>query len=817
MIRNYIKIAWRNFVKRKTNGLINVFGLASGMAVCLLLMLFIRDEKGYDDFQENKDRVYRVALDRIYPGRTTSYAMIPANIGEAIATEFPEVEQCTRIFSNRGFGNSYIKIGEQVFEEKEVILADSNFFQVFSGVSLGGNLTTALEKPNSVVLNETTAKRYFGSAAAALGKSLDLDQNHLVVTGVCKDWPSHSHFDFSLLLSRITFIPANTPKNYINFSAHTYLLLKPTASPEKLEAKLPLMVKKYVSPEIEKNFSQSYEQFSSSGNGYHYFLQSLPTIHLQSNLEAELKVNGSEKTVSLFLLIAIFILVIACINFINLSTARSVERAREVGIRKTFGSERSSLVLQFLYEAVLICFISLTAALLFVFALIPFLNSLTGKELSIRDIFQPLTLLIIVVVTLLTGILAGLYPALVLSSFKPIKVLKGKLQTGSHGTRLRNALVVFQFAISVILIISTIVVNLQMKYMTGNDLGFKKDLVLTLERTDMLGDDPVAFKNDLLRINGVQAISGNSALPGTSNYFGMSFQKEGTNETHTGRGLMADENYASVLGLEVVKGRFFSKEFGTDTLSIILNESAVAEIGLGADPIGARLTTPDEQLNTPGTTERNVYTVAGVVKDFHYQNLHEKIAPLYIINVRKFTKSDPLIAVKLKTDNFGASIKGIEEVWKKYVKDRPLHYDFLDQKLAEMYTTEENTRKLFSIFSMLAIIIACMGLLGLIAYTIQLRFREIGIRKVLGATIPNILWLLGKNFLVIVIISSLIAFPIAWWAMSQWLKNFAYRIDIPWWVFILAAVIALVIAVVNISFQAIKAAMMNPVKSLRTE
>ena len=816
MWKNYLKIAWRNLLKRKSNALINVLGLSTGMAVCLLLVLFIRDERSFDDFHENKGRIYRVVLERMYPGRSTSYSIIPANIGEAIKTEFPEVLECTRIFDNGGFGNTYVKIGDKIFEERNVLMADSNLFRVFSATMLAGNAATALEKPNSIVLNETTAKKYYGSVSAAIGKNLDIEGGLFVVTGVCKDWPANSHADFNMLISSSTFLQ-NAPKNYINFSAHTYLLLANGASAKNLEAKLPQIVEKYVAGAIEKNFSQTFAQFKAAGNGYHYYLQALQDIHLKSNLEAELKPNGSERAVSIFLVIAIFILVIACINFINLSTARSAERAREVGIRKTFGSERKSLISQFLVESTLISMISMIIAVTLVIALLPFFNNLSGKHLTTAYLFQPASLLLLFLLAMLVGLIAGIYPAFVLSSFKPILVLKGKLQSGKYGIALRNALVVFQFGVSVILIICTMVVIRQMNYVMGDKLGFNKDLVLTVERSDMLGKNTEAFKNEVLKISGVENISGTSAAPGTPNYFGISFQQEGSTETHTGRGLMVDEQFLPALSLQMDKGRFFSKSYGTDTLSIILNESAVTELGIKGNPLGARLTSPDEDLNPPGGQGQYIYTVAGILKDFHFQTLHEKIAPLYVINIRKFTKTDPLMVVKLKSGNFRETIQSIEKTWKKFNLERPFHYSFLDQKIADMYAADVTTKKIFSVFSILAILIACLGLLGLITYTIQIRTKEIGIRKVLGASISNILWLLGKNFFRIIILAGLIAFPLAWLMMNRWLEGFAYRINIGPWVFLFALFIAILVAAITICLQAIKAALANPVSSLRSE
>jgi putative ABC transport system permease protein len=815
MLKNYLKIALRNFRKRKTHALINILGLSTGMAVCLLIVLFIRDELGFDQFHEKKDRIYRVALERMYPGRSTSYAIIPLSIGEAIKKEFPEVEESTRLFGNRGNGNFYVKIGDKVFEEKNVLNADANFFRVFTAKILGGDPATALQKPNSVVLNETTAKKYFGSATEAMGKTLEVDGGSLLVTGICKDWPEHSHFLFDLLISSSSFLNG-APANYINFSATTYLLLKENASAKTLESKLPLIVQKYVSGQVEKLFGQTYQQFTASGNGYHYYLQPLTKIHLTSDLEAEFRPNGSQRAVTIFAIIAVFILFIACINFINFSTARSVERAKEVGIRKTFGSERGSLVKQFLMESILVCLISVLLAAVIIIGVLPLFNQVSGKHLETTWFLHPTQLIVMLAFSVVVGILAGIYPALVLSSFKPIAVLRGKLTSSRYGRSLRNGLVGFQFFISVILIICTLVVNRQMGYVLGDKLGFKKDHIITVERTDLLDKNTNAFKNEVLKMAGVESISGSSAVPGNENYFGISFRQIGSTETHTGRGITVDEKYLSTLGLTLAGGRFFSKDFSLDTLGIVLNEKAVTELGIRGNPVGARLNSPDPDLNAPNG-DPYVYTVIGVLKDFHFQTLHQAIAPLFMMNARKFGTIDPLMAIRIKGDNFSATVQALESKWKSLVKERPFHYSFLDQALAELYHAEQTTKKIFSIFSVLAIFIACIGLLGLIAYTTQQRIREIGIRKVLGASIPNILVLLGKNFFTLILIASLIAFPVAWWAMHKWLQGFAYRIDISWWIFLSAVLIAMAIAIVTISFQAIKAAIANPVKSLRTE
>ena len=817
MFKNYFKVAFRNLLKRKGFSLINILGLATGMAVCLLIVLFVQSELSYDKQHKEADNIYRVVLERSYPGRSTSYAIIPQSIGAAIKTEYPEVLESTRLFNFAANGNFFLRIADKTFEEKRVLAVDSNFFRVFTGKVLHGDLTTALEKPHSVVINETTAKKYFGTTDA-VGKKFETDGNDttetFAITAVVADWPVNSHFLFDMLISTSTFQFARRP-NYTGFAAATYLLLNPNSSYKALEAKFPEIIKKYVSPEINRVFNQSWEDFQKAGNSYYYYLQPLTKIHLISNLEAELRPNGSMTAVYIFGVVAIFILALACINFINLSTARSVERAKEVGIRKTFGSEKRSLVAQFLIESVVVSVISMLLAFAIIILLIPAFNTISGKELTVTYFLQPRWILLLIAFVLTTGLIAGLYPAFVLSSFNPIMVLKGKFKSNRYGLALRNGLVIFQFAISVVLIISTIVVNRQMNYMLGDKLGFKKDHVIVLERTDMVEDQLPAFKNELLTIPGIESVSGTSTMPGNQNFFGTTWQEMGSKAPMTGRGMIVDEDYDKTLGLEIKEGRFFSKEFSTDTLSVVLNERAVKELGLKT-AIGSRLTSPTGIFNAPDGSSYT-YNVVGVVKDFHYHSLHEPISPLVIINSKKFGSRSALVALRIKGDNFQKATSDIATVWKKFVKEKPFNYFFLDKSLAEQYQAENTTQRIFTIFSGLAIFIACIGLLGLAAYATQQRTREISIRKVLGASESSIVSMLSKDFLKLVLISSAIAFPIAWWGMNKWLQDFAYRINVGWWIFIVAGVAALLIALFTVSTQALKAAFTNPIKNLRSE
>lgn len=818
MLKNYLKIAFRSLAKRKSYSIINVLGLATGMAVCLLIVLFINDELSFDNFHEQGKDIYRMVVKRQYPGRTTSYAIIPQSYAYAVQQELPEVREAVRVFDLLGGGVFQLKYGDKTFEEKRMLVADSNFFRVFSTQLLAGNKETALSQANSVVLNETTARKYFGSVKQSVGKLLlpeGIDAKPLLVTGVVADWPENSHLNFDLLLTTVGN-PATYDINYTAFAAYTYLLLNKNVSPQVVEAKFPQVIEKYASGDIEKTFAQTYSQFQANGNGYTYYLQPLQKIHLQSNLENEYRPNGSIRAVYVFAVVAVFILFIACINFINLSTARSTERAREVGIRKTFGSEKKSLIGQFLVESTVLSLVSMCIALLLVFALLPFFNQVSDKHLQLPVFFTPANSAMLLLLTIITGLLAGLYPALILSSFKPIQVLKGKFKSTGYGLALRNGLVVFQFAISVVLIVCTIIVHSQMNFMTsGGELGFQKDNTIIIERADLLNDKTKTFKTALLQVPGVAGATSASAFPGQENYFGTSWTAPGNQEPMTGRGIITDEQYQSALGLQLKEGRFFSNNFPGDSLAVVLNEKAVAELGL-QKPLGSRLTSRDNfALGKNG--EPLTYTVIGVLKDYHYQSLRTNITPLVFASAARFNDQTPFLAVRIEAGHFKTAIAALEQTWTTFIKDRPFHYSFLDKTVEAQYHAEQTMQKIFSFFASLAVFIACMGLLGLAAYTTQQRTREIGIRKVLGASAGAITKMLCIGFMRLVIIASLIAFPLAWLVMHRWLQDFAYRVSIGWQAFAAAGILAIIVALATIGFQALKAAVANPVKSLRAE
>lgn len=815
MFQNYLKIALRHLARNRGYTVINILGLAIGIACTLIILMYVQDELSFDQWHEDGDQIYRMALERKYPGRSRHYAIIPQSYSETVKSEYPEVENAVRMFSFQGTLN--IKIGETIYEEENRVWADSNWFEFFSLPLIQGKVNEVLTQPNSVVLTETTAKKYFGEENP-MGKTLDIPQNpvDLIVTGICADVPENSHFTFDLMMSSANLQFLQQP-NYLNFSAYTYLHLSPNASPATLESKFPDLVTKYASGQVMTQFGVNYEEYQKQGNGYRYFLQPLKDIYLTSKLEAELKPPGSRLRVYFFMVIAVLILMIACINFMNLATARSGERAREVGIRKTLGSERIDIALQFLLEAVSISLISTVLAWGILQYFIPIFNELAGKNFSTAQITNWQYIPGLLGFGVLVGLFAGAYPSIVLSSFKPLEVLRGRFGVSRQGFSLRNVLVVFQFFISIALIICTIVVFRQMEFIQNKELGFTKEHLITLQGAGgMTAQQEDTFKKEMVSLSGVESIGGCNSQPG-GNYFGMSFQPQGAIEMTTGSGLIVDEDYLDCMKMEVIEGRSFSIDF-MDTLSIIVNEAAVKEMEL-KDPVGKQLVSNDNFLN-PNPEQRSVYTIVGVVKDFHFQSLHQVISPLFFVHKqRSFTPGvNNLLTVRLKPGNFKESISQIGGLWKQFQPEQPFRYTFLDRDWAELYENEQKAQRVFGLFSMLAILIACMGLLGLAAYVTQQRTKEIGVRKVMGATVPNIVAMLSKDFLKLVLIALIIASPVAWYVMQHWfLEDFVYRINIAWWMFALAGVLAILIAFFTVSYQSIRAALMNPINSLRDE
>lgn len=816
MWRNHLKIAWRNLVSNRGYAIFNVVGLTIGLICFLLIMLYVRDEKSYDQWNVQAQHIHRVALERIYPGRSRHYAMIPPGYAQAFTNEFPEVEKACRLFYFNGF-SLLLKKDHQVLEEKKVMWADSNFFDVFSLPVLQGDASTALRLPQSVVLTATAARKYFPDTDP-IGKTLDIAQNDqdLLVTAVCADVPVNSHLEFEFLVSSTSNEAPNETPNFINFSAYTYLLLREGTDPEGLEKKIPELVIKYASGQVQQQFGVNYAEYQRQGNGYRYFLQPLHSIYLDSNLESELKPPGSRERIYFFSIIAVLVLIIACVNFINLSTARLMSRSKEIGIRKTIGSERNQIIIQLLVEAVVISLVSATLAGAIGFLLLPAFNQLAGKSFTLYHLIQPAQVALLWGAGLVAGLLSGIYPALSLSLLTPIEVLRGKLTRGKQGVYIRNTLVVVQFAISIFLISCTLLVYRQLAYTQTKQLGFDKENLLTLQGAfNLTTSQTETFKQEISRLPGVLAVGGCSSQPGQS-FFGVSFKPNGALETTTGSGIIIDEGYVECMKMEVVQGRSFSPLF-SDSTSLLINESAALELGLD-EPVGTVLTTQDEFLN-PLPGKQTGYTIVGVIKDFHFQSLHHKVSPLFFIhNQRSFSpRVDPLITLRIRPGATPELLNKLAALWSRFQPDMPFRHAFLDQDWANLYVKEMTSRKIYGLFSILAIAIGCLGLLALAAFIAEKRKKEISIRKVAGATAGGMVVLLSKDFVTLVFWSFLVATPVGWIVMQRWLEHFTYRITIPWWVFPLAGGLALVIALLTISVQCIQAARMNPVQSLRTE
>jgi putative ABC transport system permease protein len=776
-------------------------------------MLHVEDDLSYDNFHEDSNRIYKMVLERKYPDHVTNYAIIPHTFTEVMEADFPEIETTTRLFG--GGGNSimvrYVNENneEKAFEESKFLAADSTFFNMFSFELLKGDINTVLSGNQSMVITEAMATKYFGDEDP-LNKTLKTDFGDFIVMGICQNVPENSHFEFDFLatLASLPFIAQN--ENFVSFSTHTYVKLNENVTQESLEEKFPKMVNTYAAPQIESNLNTTYQEYTQAGNGYNYSLIPLEDIHLfPVEYQASFKNGGNINDVYIFISIAMLILVIACINFMNLATARSTERAKEVGIRKTLGSPKKLLIIQFLTESVILCLFSTILALGVVYLTLPNFNIIADKSLELV-VLNSITIPIILVFAIIVGLLAGSYPAFFLSSFNPAVVLKGKLQTSKSSSWLRNGLVIFQFAISIILIAGTLTVNDQMNYIKNKDLGFNKDRVLVVERAGILKTQQEAFMNELRDISNIEAVGGSATLP-VNQYFGIQFTSQGASEVLTVNGTQIDDYYAEVMEFELVSGRNFSEDFN-DSLSVVINEQTAILLG-AKDPIGMRLTNSQPFADSLLVRE---FEIIGVVKNFHYMSLKDLISPFVMMSTENNVPNAPFISIRV-SDDMIATIAEVEGLWKEFAPQEPFKYSFLDQELTEQYKTESNSGKVFGLFATLAIIIACVGLFGLAAYMAGLRTKEIGVRKVMGATILGVALLLSKDFTKLVLVSLLIALPVAWIAMDAWLSGFAYRVELSISTLLLSGVIALLISWVTVSFQSIKAAIANPVKSLRSE
>lgn len=806
MFRNYLKIALRNLWKNKGYSAINIFGLAVGIATCLLMLIFVIDELSYDRFHKKADRIYRVDSDIMFGGNHMVMAVGPDPMGPTLKRDFPQVEQYTRF---RNYGGLQVRKGTENVEERNVIYADSTLFDVFD-LQLNGNPKTALAEPNAVVITEKLAKKYFNTADA-VGKTLVINNSeNFKVTGVIKNMPHQSHFSFDIYVS-LSRAEESRQNSWLSNNFTTYVVLQKGTDPKKFEAQLNTFVDKYVGPQAQEIMNIDPKSFKESGNWVRYNLMPLTRIHLYSGKEAELRANGNIQYVYIFSAIAVFILLIACVNFMNLSTARSSKRAKEVGVRKVLGSNRQNLVTQFLSESLLLATISLMIAMALAWLLLPFFNQLSGKQLSLNFFERPWLLPLLLLMAIIVGLLAGSYPAFYLSSFKPILVLKGKLTAGFKSGWLRSALVVFQFAISIFLIVGTVVIQGQLNYIRNKELGYNREQVLILENAYSLGNGVKTFRQELLNLPGVQNASISGFLPtGGNRTDSPLFPNASMDQKHavSMQNWWIDEAYIPTMDMKMAKGRNFSPQLPTDSSGVIINEAAAKLLGF-TDPL-------NKPLYHISDLEKKVvrqYQIIGVVKDFNFNSLRQTVSPLVF-----FLGDDRgSITVRIKTDNIKNLLGQIEEKWKAVVPSQPFNYTFMDDAFNNLYAAEQRVGIISLSFSVLAIFIACLGLFGLVTFAAEQRTKEIGIRKVLGATVANIVQLLSKDFMKLVLISAVVAFPLAWWVMHQWLQDFAYRIDIGWWVFAIAGLVAALIALATVSFQAVRAALTNPVKNLRSD
>jgi len=809
MIRNYLKTAVRNLWRNKGFAAINILGLAIGLATCLLIVVYVMDELSYDRWNKNADRIYRLDNEISFSGNHFDQATNPAPAGPAIRQDYPEVEKEVRLSGGREL---LIRKGSQNIQEAKVVFADSTFFEVFSLPLIAGDVHTALIAPHTVVISERMAKKYFDGGDAVGKELLDRDSVPYKVTGVMKNMPEDSHFHFDFIVSLSESDDAKRTDQWLSNNYWTYLLLRKGVDAKRFEKKLGGLINKYIAPLMQSVLHLSMDDFYKNGNRYVFTLMPLTAIHLHSNKSDDIEPNGNIQYVYIFSAITFFILLIACVNFMNLSTARSANRAKEVGIRKVLGSMRSGLVTQFLMESVLLSFIGLLLAVGLAWLLLPVFNNLAAKQMTLGLFSRPLLLPLLVLLMLVVGLLAGSYPALFLSGYRPIEVLKGKVSRGFKAGWLRNGLVVLQFAISILLIFGTVVIYRQLVFIRNRPVGFNREQVLVVQDTWMLGDRFRAYQNELARLPGVEGITATGFLPTadwrSDNTYSLSPDLDLLKKGISIQQWSVDDKYVPVLGMQMAAGRNFSPDFPTDSMGVIVNEAFVRKTGM-LHPVGEKLYTIDDV----STKKLITYHIVGVVKDFNFNSLRQVVTPVGL-----FLKPDHgRIALRLRTQDLSRLVSQVEAGWHRIAPTLPFTYTFMDDQFNSIYRTEQRMGGISLSFSLLAIFIACLGLFGLAAYAAEQRTREIGIRKVLGASVRGIIGLLSRDFLVLVLVSALIALPLAWWAMQHWLQDFAYRINIGWEIALLALAVVAGIAMLTVCLQSVKAALANPVQSLRSE
>jgi putative ABC transport system permease protein len=813
MSGNPFKAAVRNIRKGKVFSIINIFGLAMGLSACLLIALFVVDEFSYDQYNVKADRIFRVVYDAHLNGNAFVGNYAPFPMGPTLVSEYPPIEKAVRI---RYEGNILVGKGNEKEIESNAVLADSTLFDIFSLPMIAGDAHKALAAPYSMVISERIAKKYFNSTAV-IGKTLvtygnltygSMDTTTYQIRGVMKDIPAASHFHFDIIKSMAEKHPRSS-QQWVNPYCPTYLLARPGVTAKDVDRMLGSAVAKYVAPQLEQQTNSNLEEMTKHGDYFREYSIPLPHIHLYSNVLGEFESNGSIETVRIFMVIAILILLIACVNFMNLATARSADRSREVGVRKVLGASRENLIVGFLLEAILTSLVSLLLAIGITALLLPYFNQLSGKDFHIDALGKNGFLIAFLSTPIALGLLAGSYPALYLSAAKPINVLKGHLALGFRSGWFRNILVVFQFAIAIALIIGTLVIYSQLNYIHHQDVGYNRDQVLTVLNTNSLGNQAEIFRDEVQKLPGIVGSTMTGDLPNKVRDGAITYYKDPSakgNEAYLLHRWSIDHQYIPLLGMKMVIGRNFSPNMQTDSAGILINETAALLLGYS------------EPINKPlyrGPGPENAFHILGVVKDFNEGTLHDKVEPI----VFQLGANRHAVSFRIRTDNIPALIAAIRERYHSMdrSKGQPFEYSFMDDTFNKQYLSDQHTGQIFISFSLFAIFIACLGLFGLVTYAAEVRTKEIGIRKVLGASVSQIVGLMSADFLKLVFLASAIACPIAWWSMHIWLQDFAYRTTIGWWIFLLSTVLAALIALLTVCFRAIKAAIANPIYSLRTD
>ena len=790
---------------------IKIGGFALSMAACLLIALYIKDELSYDQSWKTADRIYRITGEYKMDGKLQTGTSWPAPMAKVLKEDFPEVENSGRLMASPlfyGAGSNQLRssdVQENTFESG-FSYADQSMLDILELPMVYGDRAKALAEPNTIVMTKRKADKYF-PGQNPVGKTMILNDDTkrlFKVGGVIENFPATSHIKHDFFLTMTGYqLWDGEQSTWMASNYDTYFLLKPGTDPAQFQNKLKLIMTKYFVPALRADGFTRADDIEKNAT---LFAQSIKKIHLYSAGIDDGLEKGDIRFVWLFGAIACFILIIACINFINLSTAKSANRAKEIGLRKVVGSYRIGLIKQFLTESLMYSVFSFILGIIIAVILLPFFNTVAGKSLTIPWT-QWWLLPVMVVAALVIGIVAGLYPSFYLSSFKPIEVLKGQLSRGTKNSILRNGLVVFQFATSIILIISTLVIYKQTHYILHKESGFDKDQVMLIQGTNTLGDKTKSFKDDLLKLSQVQSVSVSDFLPisGTKRN-GNTFYKEGRVKEDPGQGGQywnVDYDYIKTMGMKLTEGRNFSRDMASDSAAVVINQRMVEKLGL-KNPVGARI-----------TNSYQVFTVIGVVQDFNFESVKQEVGPVCMVANKDNQAS--IISVKINGKDAAKSVTAISALWKSFAPNQPVRYTFMDESFANMYADVQRTGNIFTSFAVLAIIIACLGLFALSAFMAEQRNKEIGIRKVLGASVVGITSMLSKDFVKLVVIAIVIATPVAWWAMTKWLQDFAYRIAVSWWMVGLAALVSIIIALITISFQSVKAAVMNPVKSLRSE